>query len=71
MGNDPACEDVQRLKHSIGADGATFADLPICKVKLKIYITGVDTKTAFVDLADYKDPMRILVKSNGPPVVSW
>ena len=71
LGNEPACEDVQRLKHSLGADGATFPDIPICKVKLKIYITGFDTKTAVVDLADYKDPMRILVKSSGPPVISW
>ncbi len=71
LGNEPACEDVQRLKHSIGPDGATITDLPVCKVKLKIYITGFDTKTVVVDLADYKDPMRILVKSNGPPVISW
>jgi hypothetical protein len=71
LGNEPACEDVQRLKHSIGPDGATFPDLPVCKVKLKIYITGFDTKTVVVDLADYKDPMRILVKSTGPPVINW
>jgi hypothetical protein len=69
LGNEPACEDVQRLKHSIGADGATFTDIPVCKVKLNIYITGIDTKTVCVDLADYKDPMRILVKSNGPRVI--
>ena len=71
LGNEQTCQDVQRLQHSIGPDGATFPDLPPCKVKLKIYITGFDTKTVSVDLADYKDPMRILVKSNGPPVISW
>jgi hypothetical protein len=71
LGNEPACQDVQRLQHGIGPDGATFPDLPVCKIKLMIYITGFDTKTALVDLADYKDPMRILVKTNGPPVVSW
>jgi hypothetical protein len=71
LGDEPTCEDVQRLQHSIGPDGATFPDLPRCKVKITIYITGFDTKPAFVDLADYKDPMRILVKSNGTPVISW
>jgi len=70
LGNGQACQDVQRLQHSIGPDGgATFVDLPLCKVKLTIYITGFDTKFVFVNLADYKDPMRIVVKSNGPPVI--
>ena len=70
LGNEQTCHDLQRPQHSIGADGgATFVNLPLCKVKLTIYITGFDTKIVSVDLASYHDPLRILVKSNGPPIV--
>jgi hypothetical protein len=69
LGNEQACHDLQRLRHSIAPNGkATFVDLPACKIKLTIYITGFDTKSISVDLAHYKDPLRVLIKSNGPPV---
>jgi hypothetical protein len=71
QGREEACKDVQRLQQSIGPDGTTFLDLPICRVELRIYITGFDTKIISVDLAAYKNPMRVLVKSKRPPVISW
>ena len=70
LGNEPRCQDVQRLQHSLGPNGATFPELPVCKVKLKIYITGFNIQIVSVDLAHYKDPMRIQVQSKGPPVIS-
>jgi hypothetical protein len=68
-GDDGTCKQLEQ-EQSINSDQATFTNLPVCKVKLRIYITGFDGKTVLVDLAKYKDPMRIQVKSNGPPVVN-
>jgi hypothetical protein len=48
---------------------ATFANVPKCKVLMKIFITGFDTKTVIVDLTNYQDPMKILVNVEGPPKV--
>ena len=68
-GDEDACKKVRPPEQNITSDGVTFPDLPVCKVKLWIFITGFDAKILPVDLAHYKDPMRILVKSSGPPVV--
>jgi hypothetical protein len=50
----------------------TFSDLPVCKVMLKILITGFEHKTVTeVDLADRKhSTMRIEIKSTGPPILN-
>ncbi len=68
-GDAASCKNLLRPPQHLGPEGATFPDLPLCRVKLWIYITGFETKIVSVDLAKYKDPMRILVKSKGPPVV--
>jgi len=68
-GDEKSCKNLEQ-EQSLNSDRATFSSLPICKVKLKIYITGFDGKVLSVDLAKYKDPMKILVKSAGVPVVN-
>jgi len=69
-GDEETCKtNVQQTQH-VELGEATFPDLPVCKVRLWIFITGFDTKTVPADLAKYKDPIRIVVKSNGPPVVN-
>jgi hypothetical protein len=70
-GDARACKNLKRLQQHLGSDGATFPDVPVCKVRLWIYITGFETKTLSLDLAHYKGPARILVKSKGPPAVDW
>jgi len=67
-GDDESCRHLEQ-EQSINSEAATFTNLPVCKVKLHIYITGFDGKTVPADLAKYKEPMRIQVKSNGPPIV--
>jgi len=69
-GDQETCKKLQRTQN-IQSGEVTFTDLPVCKVQLRIFITGFDAQLVSVDLANYKDPMRILVKSDGPPLVSW
>jgi hypothetical protein len=69
-GNQETCKNL-RLTQNIQSGEVTFPDLPVCKVQLRIFITGFNAQLVSVDLASYKDPMRILVKSDGPPIVSW
>lgn len=63
-----ACSELESSR-SILLGEASFANLPKCKVLLKIFITGFSTKSLPVDLEKYKDPMQILVKVVGPPIV--
>jgi hypothetical protein len=54
---------------------ATPLTLPVCKVKLTIFITGFSTKAVTVDLVGnekkYADPIHIIVKLQGPAEVTW
>jgi hypothetical protein len=68
-GADESCKKVQG-EQPIESGQVTFTKLPVCKIRLKIFITGFDTKTVSVDLANYKEPMLIFVKSIGDPVVT-
>jgi len=70
-GNQDACKEAVEREQPIQSGQATFEDLPVCAVRLWIYITGFNSQTVKVDLANYKDPLQIMVKSNGPPVVKW
>ena len=70
-GNQDACKEAVEREQPIQSGQATFEDLPVCAVRLWIYITGFSSQTVKVDLANYKDPLQIMVKSNGPPVVKW
>jgi hypothetical protein len=66
-----ACATLAR-HGSLDAEGeTTFSGVPVCKVMLKILITGLDAKILpSVDLAAYRSaPMRIQIKSSGPPIV--
>jgi hypothetical protein len=54
---------------------ATPLTLPVCKVKLTIFITGFNAKAVTVDLVGnekkYGDPIQIKVKVQGSAEVSW
>jgi hypothetical protein len=65
-GNQETCRKLERTQN-LQAGNATFPDLPVCKVQLRIFITGFNTLLVCVDLANYQDPLRILVKHNEPP----
>lgn len=73
-GADDTCKIVAG-EQSVGADGKASVSLPVCKVKLKIFITGFDTKAVTVDLVGneekYEDPIRITVRRQGPAEVVW
>ena len=58
----------ERTAHSI--EEATFRDLPLCLVRLWIYITDFEFKIVKVDMANYRESRPIMVKSSGPPVAT-
>ncbi len=74
QGIEETCKDVTG-KRRLESSGATSVSLPVCKVKLMVFITGFDTKAVTVDLAGneerYNDPIRITVKHQGPAEVDW
>jgi hypothetical protein len=70
-GDDPACGDLSRHEQRLEPDQTIFLDLPVCRVKFRIFITGFNVQSATVDLARYKDPMKIVIKRTGTPVVSF
>jgi hypothetical protein len=70
-GSQEACKESVEREQPIQSGEVTFTDLPVCPVRLWIYITGFDSKTVKVDLANYRDSLQIMVKSNGSPVVKW
>jgi hypothetical protein len=66
------CDTLAR-RGDLDSDGQiTFSELPVCKVALKILITGFETKALpEVDLADHKNStMRIQIRPVGPPILN-
>jgi hypothetical protein len=63
------------IEQSLRPKDATPLTLPVCKVKLTIFITGFATKAVTVDLVGnekkYDDPIHIRVRLQGLPEVSW
>jgi hypothetical protein len=68
-GADEKCKDVQGSQY-IKSGEVTFTKLPVCKIKLTIFITGFNSQIVSIDLAKYKEPILIMVKSTGDPVVA-
>lgn len=68
-GTNEKCKNVQGSQ-VIKSGEVTFTKVPLCKIKLKFFITGFNTKSVVVDLANYKEPMLISIKVNGDPVVT-
>lgn len=64
------CKNLERGQ-MILSGGALFPDLPLCKVKLRIFITGFPTKAASLDLTNYKRPITVVVREDGPLAVTW
>ena len=66
---DPAvCKDVQRSQN-IQSGEAMFPDVPKCKIDLRFVITGFNTQVLSVDFGKYKDPLQIVIKSDGPHIL--
>ena len=66
-----SCDTLER-QGTLDPEGKiTFSGLPVCKVMIKILITGIDSKMLpEVNLANYKDsPIRIEIKSAGAPIL--
>lgn len=73
-GSEENCKEVSG-EQNLRPTGATPVRLPVCKVRLTIFITGFNTKAVTVDLAGnekrYAEPIRIIVKLQGPAEVTW
>ncbi len=69
-GDEQRCAALDR-KSDLDAQGnVQFRDLPVCKVVLKIFVTGFETQKAPVDLSRYKDaPILIHINSTGVPTL--
>jgi hypothetical protein len=69
-----SCKKITGEK-ALQSTGATPITLPVCKVKLTVFITSFDTKAVMVDVAGsadkYAEPIRITVKHQGPAEVVW
>lgn len=65
------CGELATQQSGLSSDGkASFPDVPLCQVRLRITIPGFETKFARVDLtARDGAPIKIQVKANGPPVI--
>jgi hypothetical protein len=73
------CKDVPRGLQALHQTGETplslDTSLKACKVKLLIIVTGFNVQSVTVDLAGnqdkYEDPIRIMVKHDGPAELDW
>lgn len=49
--------------------------LPVCRLRLTLFVTGFNTQAVTLDLAGHADalnhPIRIRLRQNAPAVVSW
>ncbi|HXJ15454.1 MAG TPA: hypothetical protein VNH19_24540 [Candidatus Limnocylindrales bacterium] len=68
-GADEKCKNVHG-NQDIKSGEVMFTKMPVCKIKLKIFVTGFDTRVVIVDLAGYKEPMLVALKANGTTVVT-
>lgn len=61
-------------KKSLNSEGEALLNLPFCKVKLVVFITGFDTKTVTLEISKekdkYKGPIQILIKHKGAPEIA-
>ena len=68
------CKKISGEK-AVQSAGETTMTIPVCKVKLTMFITGFDTKAIVVDVASnahrYSNPIRITVKRQGPAEFAW
>ena len=68
-GADDKCKNVHG-NQDIKSGEVTFSKLPVCKVKLKIFVTGFNTQVVVVDLAGYQEPMSVVLKADGTTAVT-
>ncbi len=63
------CDDLGDLESDVHSGKATFADVPVCKVKFLIYVTGYNAQGVSVDLSKCKEPITLKIDSQSPPKV--
>ena len=68
-GDEDRCKDLLEGQ-TIVASSVNFQDVPVCKVRLDVVITGFNVNRVKVDLASYKEPMEIKVNKAGSAAVS-
>jgi hypothetical protein len=64
------CNEMDSMDRGIHSGRATFEDIPVCNVRLMIFVTGFDAQGISVDLSKCKEPITIKIDSNSPPMVS-
>ena len=73
-GEDSSCRQ-SKGGQPIGPGGVTSLEVPVCRIKIAIFITGINVKTVTLDLPKntekLKDSIRIIVKREGEPQVDW
>jgi hypothetical protein len=68
-GVEDSCNSLSQGQPIMGGQ-ATFQDLPVCKVRVDIVVTGFNVNRVKVDLRTYKEPMEIRIAKDGSAVVS-
>lgn len=69
--DEEACGDLPPRERPIRPAGVVFDSLPVCKVKLRVFITGLPSTQIPVDLAVNRGTMTIEIRSAGDTKISW
>jgi hypothetical protein len=65
-----SCNKMKNMESDIHSGRATFADVPVCKVKFFVFVTGYNTQSIPVDLLKCKEPITIKIDSQASPKAS-
>jgi hypothetical protein len=69
--DDEACGELPPRERPIRPTGVVFDNLPACKVRLRVFITGLPSRQVPVDLTANRGTLMIEIKSAGDTKVSW
>jgi hypothetical protein len=64
------CNAMTSVESDIHSGKATFADIPVCKVRLLIFVTGFNAQGISVDLSKCKEPITVKIDLGSPPKLS-
>jgi hypothetical protein len=74
QGVEDRCRNVTGNKY-LELDGTTTVNLPVCKTRLTLFVTGFSTQAVVVDVATntrkYKEQLRIAIRHQGAAEVVW
>ena len=65
-----SCNKMKSIESDIHSGKATFANVPVCKVKFVMFVTGYNTQSISVDLLKCKEPITIKIDSQASPKAS-